>query len=338
VCSSDLYWVESGCNASSTKIWARVPSAAAGTSIIYIYYGNAQATYNNSLGGSNTFVYFDDFEGYAAGSAPTGWTVYGGGAFSVQSADGSKVLRQDSDTGGGGGGTEYMETDAAYAISTPIVLEAETKGTSTANYEDGLYLFFRNLTGSNNLGVQYVAGGPGPSSRCVYVVYKAGTVCVDQGQFQSQPLWGRFEVRYSGSDIYYRSWKSPDRSSWTAVNSGQTLSYANDYSGSLKVRVDGSNGNVGNLIDNIRVRKYASPEPSALSGAEQTKGYRALVRRCGLKEESANVTAYQAGIPVGSCVSDLNGICSLEISSGTYDLMFAYADNSTAWKNGIAFG
>ncbi len=91
-------------------------------------------------------------------------------------------------------------------------------------------------------------------------------------------------------------------------------------------------------FDYFRVRKYVSPEPSVLAGATQTKGYRALIRRCGAAQPGANVTAYVSGNATASCTADPNGVCLLEVGVGTYDLLFRFADNSTSWKNGTAVG
>ena len=38
------YWLESGCNTNSTKIWIKVPSIPSGSKTIYVYYGNSSAT------------------------------------------------------------------------------------------------------------------------------------------------------------------------------------------------------------------------------------------------------------------------------------------------------
>jgi Concanavalin A-like lectin/glucanases superfamily/Domain of unknown function (DUF2341)/PEGA domain len=38
------YWIESGQNSSSTKIWVKIPSIATGSKTIYMYYGNPSAT------------------------------------------------------------------------------------------------------------------------------------------------------------------------------------------------------------------------------------------------------------------------------------------------------
>jgi len=55
------YWLESGCNSTSTKLWVKVPSIpASSTKAIYLYYGNPSATSKSN--GFQTFIRFDDFE------------------------------------------------------------------------------------------------------------------------------------------------------------------------------------------------------------------------------------------------------------------------------------
>ncbi|MFX0104976.1 MAG: DUF2341 domain-containing protein [Candidatus Hodarchaeota archaeon] len=53
------YWIESWNPAGNSIIWVKIP--AAGTSKIYMYYGNPTAF--SLSNGSNTFIFFDDFEG-----------------------------------------------------------------------------------------------------------------------------------------------------------------------------------------------------------------------------------------------------------------------------------
>jgi hypothetical protein len=44
------YWLESGCNTASTKIWVKVPSIPANSSkTIYVYYGNPSATSESKM-------------------------------------------------------------------------------------------------------------------------------------------------------------------------------------------------------------------------------------------------------------------------------------------------
>jgi len=57
------YWIESGCNTTSTRIWVRVPSIpGASTKTIYLYYGNPTAS--SASDPVNTFWFFDDFTTY----------------------------------------------------------------------------------------------------------------------------------------------------------------------------------------------------------------------------------------------------------------------------------
>ncbi len=46
------YWIESGCNTSSTNIWIKIPSIVNGTNTIYMYYGNSSATSNSDYFGT----------------------------------------------------------------------------------------------------------------------------------------------------------------------------------------------------------------------------------------------------------------------------------------------
>ena len=70
------YWIQSISTPSAAVIWVKVPSIPVGSPAvtIYMYYGNLGATAASS--GSNTFIFFEDFEGGVAG-----WTTSGTGSF-----------------------------------------------------------------------------------------------------------------------------------------------------------------------------------------------------------------------------------------------------------------
>ena len=60
------YWIESVSGATPNQtatVWVKVTDSLDSNVSIYAYYGNASATYNNSTGGNNTFIFFDDFSG-----------------------------------------------------------------------------------------------------------------------------------------------------------------------------------------------------------------------------------------------------------------------------------
>ena len=54
------YWLESGCNTTTTKLWVQVPVIPSGSDVVYLYYGNRDATSASS--GDNTFLLFDHFD------------------------------------------------------------------------------------------------------------------------------------------------------------------------------------------------------------------------------------------------------------------------------------
>ncbi|KKU48095.1 MAG: hypothetical protein UX67_C0023G0001, partial [Candidatus Woesebacteria bacterium GW2011_GWF2_46_8] len=63
------YWLEEGCNTTSTKIWVKVPSLLNGNTTIYIYYGNSAASSVSSI--TNTFLNNSIFHATGANASGT---------------------------------------------------------------------------------------------------------------------------------------------------------------------------------------------------------------------------------------------------------------------------
>lgn len=61
------FWIESGCNTSSTLVWVRIPNIPDGGKTIYMYYGN-----NDALNGQESWG--GEFTLLTTGSCPAGWT------------------------------------------------------------------------------------------------------------------------------------------------------------------------------------------------------------------------------------------------------------------------
>ena len=61
------YWIEGGCNTTTTKIWVRIPSLPNNGKTIYIYYGNPSAS-NGEIEWTGNFIVLSSL------SCPTGWT------------------------------------------------------------------------------------------------------------------------------------------------------------------------------------------------------------------------------------------------------------------------
>ena len=76
------YWIESGCDTASTRIWVKVPLIPASSNkTIYLYYGNSSAPPGSD--GKATFVFFEDFN-----DADTEWNYSGSGhTYSLSSSD-----------------------------------------------------------------------------------------------------------------------------------------------------------------------------------------------------------------------------------------------------------
>jgi len=112
------YWIESGCNTTSTKIWARIPSLTAGGKTIYMYYGNPTAASTAQTWSGNVIMFAD-------AACPTGWTR-------ATTLDG-KFLYGSATYGTTGGSNSHSHTDAtatSSSISTTNIAGSTTAGTS----------------------------------------------------------------------------------------------------------------------------------------------------------------------------------------------------------------
>ena len=87
----------SGCNTASTQVWFKLQADVADSASddnYYIYYGNATVP-AGPANKNNVYVYYDDFESYTLGAAPTGWSVIAGNA-TVENDGTGKALRMHS--------------------------------------------------------------------------------------------------------------------------------------------------------------------------------------------------------------------------------------------------
>lgn len=112
------YWIEDGCNTTSTKIWVRIPSLTAGGKTIYMYYGNNSVSSGALPWGGNVYMYADT-------TCPTGWT---------RASDLDGKFLYGSDTYGTNGGSDSHSQGDATCTSTSIstsTLSGSTTGSLT---------------------------------------------------------------------------------------------------------------------------------------------------------------------------------------------------------------
>jgi hypothetical protein len=148
------YWIESGCNTSSTKIWVKVPSIPASSSkIIYFYYGNPSAT--SASNGTNTFDFFDDCE---SGSATDKWQVaFGSPIFicdTTEKYEGSKSLKLT--LGGSDDGIIAKNLNISNAVFQAYVKSTSLYNMLTARAQASYNFYFSrsNYTSSAPTGAQ----------------------------------------------------------------------------------------------------------------------------------------------------------------------------------------
>ncbi len=109
------YWLESKTDSSTATFWVKAPSLTNGSTTIYMYYGNASAASASS--GSNTFDFFDDFNGSSIDRLK--WTVDNSTGFSVANG----LLNGTNTTG---------RIRSSQTFGTGVVLEVKEKTTTLA--------------------------------------------------------------------------------------------------------------------------------------------------------------------------------------------------------------
>ena len=85
------YWIEAGCNTTTTQVWVRVPSLPSGGKNIYMYYGNNSASDGQASWSGNFTLLYNN-------TCPSGWTR--NSSFDGRFPEGSTVV-------GNIGGTDY---------------------------------------------------------------------------------------------------------------------------------------------------------------------------------------------------------------------------------------
>ena len=241
------YWVESGINTTSTKIWVKVPSiSASSTKTIYMYYGNPSAT--SISNGTATFIFFDDFSGDLSK-----WTI--------EKTSGAYPLVENGYLVCGGGSTSGLYGH------TSIGSSATYSGFQGGIIEGKLYLS-TNAIGeiafrgnySNNTGYKSRAdarGGQGISHlKPPYSGWNFLGSCSPSGTAIGTLAWKDFKVAVNGS-------------SFTIKVDGQTKTCSDSsYTSAGEIALQNHYGSY-TRYDDIRVRKFASSEPTTSIGSEE---------------------------------------------------------------------
>lgn len=235
------YWIESGINTSTTRIWIKIPSISSGLNVIYMYYGNATPPSDGfGSNGDNTFNFFDDFNGTTQADK---WNTSGPWTES--------------------GGTIINSTGVGYIVTklpilsglTDFVIEGRTR--SLGNYADSMLLEIKcnpsatpGLPGYQARLVFMPGAGLGSPYWAVDGIYSEGTY------FASLNTWYRGKVIINPSG-YHAAYLYSDTGTILGSITGLTVDSisTNNY---LAIR--GMNGPTE--LDWIFVHKYIDTEPT----------------------------------------------------------------------------
>jgi len=239
------YWIESGCNTSTTKIWVKVNSIAASSNkTIYMYYGNTSAV--GISNGDNVFEFFDDFNGINLDTAK--WLTKSG---TVTVSGGEAKLQS----------TVWMYTNNFYPYNR--AMRAKVKSAYFANSSYNLQCNFNNVDTDTPAysGSFAIFSHPSASINGKYSNYN--------GTHYASDITGWTAGAYHTLDIA--------RAGTTAAKN--YVDNANEVINTTGITTEDhrlylySSINDGVIVDWILVRNYSSIDPTTTVGAELSSEY-----------------------------------------------------------------
>ena len=252
-CTPLCYSIESGMNTANTVIWVKVPAVAGGTSTLNLIHGNTGA-----VAGANpscTFDLWDDFSGNALDLQK--WEVRGNPA-QVQVSGGTLTFTGNSNW-------EYIRSVANFNTRQIVQMRYYQPGAQPSfgplvGFTGTDHRYTHRFSSGNLLGTTYdpdvVGGNAWADSN--YPGIPGGTTVPEDVEFEvglngsNQVVYTRFcNVTQSSCNNNTQTFIDASGSSFYIGFS----SYAAPYTG---------------VVDEVRVRKYASPEPVTSVGAAGT--------------------------------------------------------------------
>jgi len=241
------YWIESWNNTGTSTIWVEVKTS--GTSTIYMYYGNSSAS--SASNGTATFLFFDDFS-----SGLSKWNVHIDTDVAITASYGNPAPCLE--IGGGFTSSPYgfaaIGSDATYSGFQNGIIEADIYPATVALPE----IIFRGNYSANT-------------------GYKGRWDCRSETEspWMKPPYsgWGAFGTavtRFGIANQWQKAKLVINGSTFQIYSNANLKSTVTDtqYSGPGEIGLANHYG-VYARFDNVRVRKYASPEPSATVGSEE---------------------------------------------------------------------
>ena len=241
------YWIESGCNTTTTQIWVKVTSIAASTNTtIYLYYGSSSAVPESNI--HNTFIFGSQFNtlNYQI------WGAYG----DISLSPGNGILIQDNGT------NANIYTNAPWQSQTGEAIGLETSIVNSDGLRQRYYPINQEDGGSSCLG----------NSTCTQTSPLTGNA--DMGIFDGtvlNPYFNGFQNVTLSNNTWYKSdyimtgtnlqWILKSSSGSVLFNGSDSMAYNTSQIQYIVFRATESSTSAM-YIKYIYVRQYSSPDPT----------------------------------------------------------------------------
>jgi hypothetical protein len=248
------YWIESGCNSAATRIWVKVAYIPTGSSTITVTYGHSSLS--PASDGRATFLFFDDFEDGLVDDVY--WQLTDEAWYTIEESGGAMRIYGATDVN-----TRYTPADfylQTWRLPQPRAFAIDAELSSSASSP-----VFKATLGSNDLALY--DGGGGAYKKIGYYDgdwQQVGSSTISATLLSRQ----RFSVGYSGGEGNWtvRWLENGDLADVRAERAVSSASYGGfSYSPDTIAPFDVQ-------FDNVRLRNYHYPEPTASPGAERPVG------------------------------------------------------------------
>jgi len=227
------YWIESGCNSNSTRIWVKIPQIpASSTKTIYVYYGNPSAV--SASNGTATFDFFDDLENFDGWSLSGTWSI-------VQCPNRASKCFLNSVNNG-----QAIYTSKSLTGNIEIIADIYHNWTNIVNGVD---------TGA---GIQNLFLARSGDSRQYWCLFNStnNVVLAEINGLSQANVWHTIVVDLNGTHVIGKFYEGNN------LEATLVLPQSSSNSGKLYLYAYGDGSNRMHYFDFVRVRKLTSPEPN----------------------------------------------------------------------------
>jgi len=234
------YWIEEWDSVNEkAKVWVKVPSIPAnGSTEIWMYYGNSEI--EDASDGDAVFEFFDDFNRPDNTIIGKDWEEIGDFA---EIKNKEVVFTAD-------GSYHYDDLRHNFTTSGDIIIELKMQ-----NYATGTNRHVSFMHHTNEKGLRIWLWGDDATVRYYY------SERIKIGSW-TPGVYVSIKLIYHYSSDTYDIWVDGEEKATNVPP--ESSSFSN------KITCGISSQTSGGKIDDIRIRKYASPEPSVSLGAEET--------------------------------------------------------------------